>query len=101
VWRLPLEEKIGYCEGFLHTLGPDEVERANRFCFPTDREHFVVAHGMTRAMLGSYLKVMPNELAFHYGSFGKPALEHCINTDLRFNLSHSVGLALLAVTREA
>jgi 4'-phosphopantetheinyl transferase len=101
VWRLPLEEKKGYCESFLHMLGPDEVERANRFYFPTDREHFVVAHGMTRAILGSYLKVMPNELRFHYGSFGKPVLEHCINTDdLRFNLSHSVGLALLAVTRE-
>jgi 4'-phosphopantetheinyl transferase len=100
VWRLPLDEKTDHVERLLDTLAPDEVERANGFYFPKDRERFVIAHGMTRAILSDYLKVMPNELRFRYGPFGKPTLEGSTNkSDLRFNLSHSASLALLAVTR--
>ena len=50
-------------------------------------------------MCGALL-LMPKEVLFRYNSFGKPALADHHESDLRFNVSHSHGLALLAVTRE-
>jgi 4'-phosphopantetheinyl transferase len=85
---------------FYQSLGPDEQERAARFHFEQDRKHFIVARGVLRAILGRYLNRSPECLSFCYSSYGKPALagESELNT-IRFNLSHSYGVALCAVTR--
>jgi 4'-phosphopantetheinyl transferase len=80
------------------SLSPDELERAGRFRFPKDRAHFVAAHGALRHILAGYLECRPAELRFSYGASGKPALAPGWGADtLRFNLSHSHGLALCAV----
>ena len=51
-------------------------------------------------ILGRYLGVHPRKLHFFYGANGKPELATVAGDEtLRFNLSHSDGLALLAVTR--
>jgi len=100
VWCFTLDEYVVYFESFLQMLAPDEVEKARRYCFHKDREHFAVARGMSKSILSGYLKVMPKEVQFRYNSFGKPALSDHRKADLRFNVSHSHGLALLAVTRE-
>lgn len=56
-----------------------------------------------RNVVGRYLKTKPEGLRFSYGPYGKPALdgEHK-SSSLRFNMSHSHGVALIAVaeTRE-
>jgi 4'-phosphopantetheinyl transferase len=74
--------------------------RATRFYFEKDRRHFIVARGVLRAILGRYLDLAPECLSFCYSSYGKPALsgEPDLNS-IRFNLSHSYGVALYAVTR--
>lgn len=82
-----------------HTLTADECQRAERYIFEKDRTHFVVARGLLRVLLGRYLRQDPQHLRFTYGPHGKPALA----TDtggvaLRFNVSHSHGLALYAIT---
>lgn len=100
VWCLALDEYVVYLKSFLQMLATEEVEKTWRYYFEKDREHFAVARGMTKTILGGYLKVMPNEVRFRYNSFGKPALADDCKADLRFNLSHSHGLALLAVARE-
>ena len=83
------------------TLSDDERCRAGRFYFQSDREHFIVARGVLRSILGSYLGVEARELCFGYGAYGKPALMlHANAADIRFNLSHAGGLALYAVTRD-
>ena len=83
-----------------YTLAADERQRAERYIFQKDRTHFVVARGLLRVLLGCYLRQEPLHLRFIYGPHGKPALA----TDtggvaLRFNVSHSHGLALYAITR--
>jgi 4'-phosphopantetheinyl transferase len=84
----------------LNNLDPDERARAQRFRFQRDQEHFIVAHGLLRIILGRYLHENPNTLRFSYNPYGKPALaEGYSDHTLSFNLSHASGLALYAVTR--
>lgn len=83
------------------TLSDDERRRAGRYYFQSDCEHFIVARGVLRSILSSYLGVEAHELRFGYGAYGKPSLMLPSDAaDLRFNLSHAGGLALYAVTRD-
>ena len=83
-----------------HTLTADECQRAERYVFEKDRTHFVVARGLLRVLLGRYLRQDPQHLRFTYGPHGKPALATDTGgMSLRFNVSHSHGLALYAITR--
>jgi 4'-phosphopantetheinyl transferase len=81
-------------------LAPDEARRAERFHFETDRASFIVARGMLRTILAAYLKLHPAQLKFACNAYGKPALGGPeAASGLRFNLAHTSGLALYAVTR--
>ena len=100
VWRVTLDQTTSQIESFRHTLAADEQAKAERFYFRRDREHFIVARGVLRALLGFYLNKAPGCLSFRYSSHGKPALAWESGGDpVRFNLSHSHGVALYAVTR--
>ncbi|MBI3779500.1 MAG: 4'-phosphopantetheinyl transferase superfamily protein [candidate division NC10 bacterium] len=99
VWRAGLNQKASLVQGLLMILSADEKVRAERFSFQRDREHFIVARGMLRAILGRYLQREPTNIRFCYSPKGKPVLAQGLGGDaLRFNLSHSHGLALCAVT---
>jgi 4'-phosphopantetheinyl transferase len=100
VWRTPLDLTELQVRSLWDTLAADECQRAERFFFEKDRTHFVVARGLLRILLGRYLRQDALHLRFTYGPHGKPTLA----TDtggvaLRFNVSHSHGLALYALTR--
>lgn len=101
VWRTSLTRLPAQFESLRLLLAPDEISRAQHFYFERDRQHFIIARGMLRTILGGYLKSHPAQLRFAYSEHGKPSL---IDTDgskrLRFNLAHSHELALFAVTRD-
>ena len=99
VWRIALNQEDDRLERFRRTLEAGELERAGRFHFDKDRRHFIVARGFLRSVVARYLGSQPEALRFEYGAYGKPALgtEHT----LRFNLSHSNEVALLAVSLDA
>src|SRR5215213_3885133 len=99
VWRLTLDQEDDRLERFRKTLEPDELKRAARFHFEKHRRHFIVAHGFLRSIIARYLETQADALRFSYGAYGKPALAS--GHSLRFNLSHSNELALLAVTLDA
>ena len=101
VWRANLGLDPIDLEPLRATLSSDERARAGRFHFPKDQQHFVAAHGSLRMILARYLDHAPAQLEFCYGPFGKPELAPGSNADgIRFNLSHSQGLALYAITRD-
>src|ERR1700690_2111518 len=79
------------------TLSPAEWIRAERYHFPRDRERFIAARGLLRSILASYLKLDPCDLGFSSGPHGKPEL-HNVCSPLRFNLSHSDDMMLLAIS---
>ena len=100
VWRASLDEPASQIDSFLRTLAADERARAERFYFHRDRERFITAHGVLRAILGLYLNRAPECLSFRYSSHGKPTLAGEYAGDrLHFNMSHSQGVALYAIAR--
>ena len=99
VWRISLDQPDDALERFRGTLEPHEIERAGRFHFEKHRRHFIVARGFLRTVIARYLETQPQSLRFSYGAYGKPALES--EHVLRFNLSHSHEIALLAVALDA
>jgi 4'-phosphopantetheinyl transferase len=99
VWRASLKATSHRLRSLRGDLFPDEQVRADRYYFQKDRGHFIVARGLLRALLGHYLNRKPNQIRFDYGEKGKPELmRETGSKDLRFNLSHSHGLALYAFT---
>jgi 4'-phosphopantetheinyl transferase len=101
VWLLTLDQSPSYIQSLAAILSEDEQNRANRFHFKKDHDHFIVARGTLRIILGRYLDIKPERLRFSYTYYGKPSLEKEFQGEsLRFNLSHSHGLALLGVTRD-
>ncbi len=81
-------------------LSPDEQQRAGRFRVPQARARFTAARSILRSILGAYLGRPPAQVLFQYGGKGKPCLAPGNHADdLRFNLSHSHGVALYAVAR--
>ncbi|HEX6289771.1 MAG TPA: 4'-phosphopantetheinyl transferase superfamily protein [Herpetosiphonaceae bacterium] len=100
VWRIALDQPAARLPYYAQTLAPNETTRASRFYFERDRHHFTVGRGALRMILSRYIGLAPHELQFTYTSYGKPALSETTGGDsLRFNLSHSAGMALCAVTR--
>jgi len=75
-------------------LSDDERRRADRFHFPRDRRRYILRHGKLRQLLSNYLGIAPADLVFEHNSFGKPALGE---SNLKFNISHSHGMALFAI----
>ena len=101
VWRVRLDEPPRRVVRLLSVLSQEERERAKRFRFPKDRNHFIVARAVLRTILALYLNREPGELRFGYSPYGKPYLMREQNKyGLHFNLSHSHGLALLAVASQ-
>jgi len=101
VWRAALDQPTSCFQQLAQSLCAQERVRAERFYFERDRKHFVVGRGILRTILGLYLGIEPSQLQFYYGPRGKPALTETYGGGwLRFNLSHSQGLALYAVTRD-
>lgn len=98
VWRASLVRRDEELEALHGSLSGDEVRRADRFHFPRDRRSFIAARGILREILGRYLRTPPELVRFGYNAYGKPMLRDAgERPPLRFNVSHSGGLALYAV----
>lgn len=103
VWRVDLARVE---DGLGELLCAQELARAARILPERKRVVWARSRGVLRALLGRYLDRDPRTLCFALGPHGKPALlrdDTESAEDLRFNMSHSGGLALYAVTlgREA
>jgi 4'-phosphopantetheinyl transferase len=96
-WRASLNQPDMTFQHLQAILSPDEQAKAARFHFAKDRNHYIVARGILRTLLGGYLQSDPRSLRFSYNAYGKPALDRTAHhEDVRFNLAHSHGLALCA-----
>lgn len=81
----------------LNLLSEDETARMSRFRFEKDQKNFLLCRSMLRILLASYLGDPPAELRFAYSAHGKPTLA-ISSGSLEFNLSHSNGNFLVAIT---
>lgn len=100
VWHQTLASESAEVEILGNLLSTDELQRARRFRFDTDRREYSVSRGTLRALLGSYLNLSPQALRFSYSEFGRPRLlADSLASTLDFNVSHSCDVALIAFAR--
>jgi 4'-phosphopantetheinyl transferase len=65
---------------------------------PGKAQAFVVARTRLRQILGRYLDISPQNVCFTYHGNSKPALSESHASRVKFNLTHSGGLGLCALT---
>lgn len=97
VWRWPLDMVVDDLPRHVAALSDAEFARASRFVRERDRLRYVAGRGGLREIISRYLGVSARRLAFSYNAFGKPRLA-VSEPPLHFNLSHSGGVAVLAVS---
>ena len=108
IWCLRLKVTTEEFALFESALSDDERRRAEVFRHQVDRDEFIAARGALRTILARYAGLAPEQLRFFYPcvcgtgrcrpAHRKPALTAaCGGERIRFNLSHSAGLAAIAV----
>ena len=97
LWYVDLDVSAGARGSFRHWLSDDELGRAERFHSDLDRSRYVVGRIALRRVLADRLGCSPAAVRFSYGRNGKPMLEGA-RGHLEFNLAHSGGDAVIALT---
>ena len=101
IWRASLDQPADMIAKLEPLLSKDEYQRAERFHRPTDRQRFIAGRGILRKIISRYLALAPDEVRFVYNKYGKPFISTEQNRGaLRFNLSHSNGMALYVIAQE-
>lgn len=85
---------------FQKILSAQELEKASRFRFLRDQHSYIITHAMLRIILGKYLELEPVEIEFVSNDYGKPSLSEKYKK-IHFNLSHSSGLSVLAISTKS
>lgn len=85
-------------EGYADLLSAEEKLRYRKFRFDRDRQLYLVSHVLLRRVLSQYAEVPPSAWQFVANQHGKPeiAIPELL-LPLRFNLSHTPGLAACLV----
>lgn len=98
IWTIELSLSAEALQAKFALLNAEEQTRANRFHFPIHRERFIACRSYLREVLGHYIDCEPAAVSIDYDQFEKPFL--ATHPSIKFNLSHSEHLAVIAVTAE-
>jgi 4'-phosphopantetheinyl transferase len=82
-------------------LSDAEQQQQRRFVFERHRQEYLVSHALIRDVLSRYAPVSPRTWRFEVNAYGRPSIaEPAEWKGLRFNLSHTDGRAVVAVSSE-
>ncbi|SNB46817.1 4'-phosphopantetheinyl transferase superfamily protein [Geobacter sp. DSM 9736] len=95
IWQFMLDLPADLRSNLRLLLDDEELKRADRLLDREAAGRFINCRGLLRQVLSAYCGTPPGDIRLSYGPFGKPCLE--ADSPLRFNLSHSRNLAVLAV----
>ena len=95
LYRFALDVPASVLPALVRWLTPDEVARAGRFRFARDAARYSAGRAALRSIVGGCIGQRPERVPLVYGANGKPALAG--DAPVRFNLSRSSALGLLAV----
>ncbi|MCP4201562.1 MAG: 4'-phosphopantetheinyl transferase superfamily protein [bacterium] len=83
-------------------LTPEELARAQTLRHPAAQQNYLAGRALVRAVLSHYAELEPSAWTFSAGRFGRPELTGPEPVPrLRFNLTHTRGLAACIVTATA
>lgn len=99
VWRVLLKNDARLqADRYYPYLTADERAKAETFWIPHVQNQFVVTRGILRKLLSHYAEMPPADLRIENSSQGKPVLANLPFLPLQFNISHTSGMAWLAIT---
>ena len=100
LWFAPLDLPPGALAAMAETMDPGELARGAIYRFELHRRRYVTAHAALRRILSTYTGLAPRRIRYASEAFGRPQLAPDINPGrLDFSLSHSGGLAAVAIAR--
>ena len=99
IWTIHLTENKRDLPEYDSILSPTETKRARSFRGNCDREFYTLTRGGLRLILSEYLGLPAKDIKLSCDRYGKPKITGKIGQGLEFNLSHSGGYALCAITK--
>ncbi len=82
---------------FRAVLSAQERQQCDRFHFPQDSHRYLVSHAMLRQVLSGYADLAPADWRFSRSKHGRPEIANSDAPAIRFNLTHTHGLAACIV----
>ena len=81
-------------------LNEGELAQEKRFYFPKDQHRYLVTRALVRTVLSRYVPVAPADWIFSKTAHGRPEIanDDDIAQTVSFNISHTQGLIVLAVS---
>lgn len=100
VWyvRLAKADNPRLLDAYRRLLSSEEAAREQRFLAQGARLQFLAGRALIRTVLSQYAAVDPPAWVFTCNAYGKPSIAAPVSTGLEFNLSHTDGLVVCAVT---
>ncbi|GAB3929079.1 4'-phosphopantetheinyl transferase family protein [Larkinella terrae] len=98
IFRIELIRFSGFINPLSALLMPDEQIRAQRYFHEKDRHRFIITRGLLRILLGNYTGRKPADIRFVQSVHKKPSV---LGSDWHYNVSHSGGWALIALSKTA
>jgi 4'-phosphopantetheinyl transferase len=101
VWFIVPEaiKTAGTLSALQRLLSDDELQQYRRFYFARDSHRYLVSHALVRTVLSKYAEVAPAEWRFSHNRHGRPEIANAGDIPaLRFNLTHTRGLAACIVS---
>jgi len=100
VWRCPLDQTTNQIDASSKCLSAQERQRAEQFRFVGKREQFVTTRARLRRCLALATGIRADKIEIEVSATGKPFLAgQMLASGIQFNVSHTDGLALIAITR--
>ncbi len=100
VWLTSTEKGEAQVRAYAMSLSQAELARAQKFRSRTGYREYIVTRGLLRQVLSETAGLDLAGVDFRYGEHGKPCLGTLVSGEtVAFNVSHSHGLALVALTR--
>lgn len=87
----------GLLEQYRDCLSPDEVLKQDRYLKSSDRHLSLVSRALVRYLVAGVTGQEPQAIDFSFNEYGKPNVPQ--SPDIHFNLSHSHGAAVCALSR--
>jgi len=94
IWKIKVRDISSVSENILSN---NERIKASRFLHTKDRVNFTCRRSALRILLSRYIDIPPSEIEFISGENKKPELSSELSK-IRFNVSHSGELALIAIS---
>ncbi len=92
----PGEEQV---QKYKKLLSATEIARADKFVPGHKRREYIITRGVLKQVLSRVTGLDASGLDFSYGDHGKPYLDiNRAGKNIAFNVSHSHGMALVAIT---